>query len=214
MTTESAISRQPEEAVPSSDPEKWVDLHGNALYRFALLRLRDPKLAEDAVQETLLAALQARDRFSGASSERSWLIGILKHKVIDAFRKISRESQIEDAAQFEDEMEGVFDENGHWKRDETGPAEWNADPDRLLERKEFWVALDRCLSKLPARMAHVFSLREIDDVSSEEVCAALNISASNLWVLMHRARMQLRKCLEVHFFGKWGVGQGAPGERI
>lgn len=202
MAPESAISRQPEEAVPSSDPEKWVELHGNALYRFALLRLRDPKLAEDAVQETLLAALQARDRFSGQSAERSWLIGILKHKIIDYFRKRSRESSIDDAAEFEEEMEGVFDENGHWKRDETGPAEWNLDPGLLLERKEFWIALDRCLSKLPARMAHVFALREIDSVSGDEVCQALKLSASNLWVLMHRARMQLRKCLEINFFGK------------
>lgn len=202
MISEPAIDREPDERAPSSDPEKWVEMHGDALYRFALLRLRDPKLAEDAVQETLLSALQARDRFLGQASERSWLIGILKHKVIDYFRKISRESSIEDAAQFEDQMEGVFDENGHWKRDETGPCEWNANPERLLERKQFWIALDRCLSKLPSRMAHVFSLREIDGVSSEQVCEVLNLTASNLWVLMHRARMQLRQCLEIHFFGK------------
>ncbi|MDC4223938.1 MAG: sigma-70 family RNA polymerase sigma factor [Candidatus Manganitrophus sp.] len=149
MISESAISREPNEAAPSSDPERWVEIHGDALYRFALLRLRDPKLAEDAVQETLLSALQARDRFLGQASERSWLIGILKHKVIDYFRKISRESLMEDATQFEEEMEGVFDENGHWKRDETGPCEWNADPETLLERKQFWTALDGCLSKLP-----------------------------------------------------------------
>jgi RNA polymerase sigma-70 factor, ECF subfamily len=190
------------EGVPSSDPETWVAEHGDCLYRFALLRLRDPKLAEDAVQETLLAALQSQNRFLGQSSERSWLIGILKHKVIDYFRKVSRESPIEDAAQFEEEMEGVFDENGHWKRDESGPAEWNADPEILLERKTFWIALDRCLSKLPSRMAHAFSLREIDGISGDEVCEVLKISASNFWVLMHRARMQLRKCLEIHFFGK------------
>ncbi|SRR5579884_378585 len=215
MIQESATARPPEEAMPSSDPEKWVDLHGDALYRFALLRLRDPKLAEDAVQETLLSALQARERFSGQSSERSWLIGILKHKVIDYFRKISRESLIEDATQFEEEIEGVFDESGHWKRDETGPAEWNADPDLILERKEFWIALDRCLSKLPPRMAHVFALREIDGISGEQVCSVLNLSTSNFWVLMHRARMQLRKCLEVHFFGKApDVGHGAPGGKI
>lgn len=202
MVSERVISREPDEAAPSSDPEKWVEMHGDALYRFALLRLRDPKLAEDAVQETLLAALQGRDRFSDQSSERSWLIGILKHKVIDHFRKISRESLIENVSQFEEEIEGVFDENGHWKLDETGPAEWNADPSLLLERKEFWIALDRCLSKLPPRMAHVFSLREIDGIDSDEVCEVLKLSASNFWVLMHRARMQLRQCLEIHFFGK------------
>lgn len=202
MISEPAIDREPDEGTPSSDPEKWVEMHGDALYRFALLRLRDPKLAEDAIQETLLAALQARNRFLGQASERSWLIGILKHKVIDYFRKISRETPIEDLSRFADQMEGAFDENGHRKRDETGPREWNADPERLLERKQFWIALDRCLSNLPSRMAHVFSLREIDGVSSEQVCEALNLTASNLWVLMHRARMQLRQCLEIHFFGK------------
>ena len=184
-----------------SDPETWVEAHGDCLYRFALLRLRDPKLAEEVVQETLLAALQSRDRFLGQSSERSWLIGILKHKVIDHFRRNRRESPVEDVGQFEEEMEGAFDEQGHWKRDETGPAEWAADPDTLLERKEFWTAMERCLSKLPSRMASAFSLREIDDIDSGEVCETLNISTSNLWVLLHRARMQLRKCLEVHFFG-------------
>ncbi|MCG3112877.1 MAG: sigma-70 family RNA polymerase sigma factor [Candidatus Manganitrophus sp. SB1] len=202
MISEPAIDRKPDEGTPSSDPEKWVEMHGDALYRFALLRLRDPKLAEDAVQETLLSAFQGRNRFLGQASERSWLIGILKHKVIDYFRKISRETPIEDLSRFEDQMEGAFDENGHWKRDGTGPCEWNADPERLLERKQFWIALDRCLSKLPSRMAHVFSLREIDGVSSEQVCEVLNLTASNLWVLMHRARMQLRQCLEIHFFGK------------
>jgi RNA polymerase sigma-70 factor (ECF subfamily) len=202
LISENAISREPHKAAPSSDPETWVEMHGDALYRFALLRLRDPKLAEDAVQETFLSALQARDRFLGQASERSWLIGILKHKVIDYFRKISRESLMEDATKFEEEREGVFDENGHWKRDETGPCEWDANPELLLERKQFWVALDGCLSKLPPRMAHVFSLREIDGVSSEQVCEILNLSVSNLWVLMHRARMQLRQCLEIHFFGK------------
>jgi len=183
------------------DPERWVETHGDALYRFALLRLRDPKAAEEIVQETFLAALQSRDRFLGQSSERSWLIGILKHKVIDHFRKNRRERPVDDIGSFEEEIEGLFDENGHWKRDETGPCEWAADPALLLERKEFWSAMERCLSKLPGRMASAFSLREIDDIDSREVCETLAISASNLWVLLHRARLQLRKCLEVHFFG-------------
>src|SRR5581483_3369081 len=183
------------------DPERWVEAHGDALYRFALLRLRDPKSAEEIVQETFLAALQARDRFLGQSSERSWLIGILKHKIIDYFRKISRERSVEEIDKIDEEIEGLFDENGHWKRDETGPCEWAADPELILERKEFWSAMERCLSKLPGRMASAFSLREIDDIDSREVCETLAISASNLWVLLHRARMQLRRCLEVHFFG-------------
>ncbi|MFY9271070.1 MAG: sigma-70 family RNA polymerase sigma factor [Candidatus Manganitrophaceae bacterium] len=209
MGTERSIDNQTNSLVLSSNPETWVESYGDILYRFALLRLRDPKLAEDAVQETLLSALQSHDRFLGQSSEQSWLIGILKHKIIDHFRKTGRESPMEEIAPFGEESEGVFDENGHWRRDETGPAEWNADPETLLERKEFWVTLDRCLEKLPARMANVFTLREIDGIESGAVCTALNISPSNLWVLMHRARMQLRQCLETHFFGKGMKGDPA-----
>ncbi|MBI1822095.1 MAG: sigma-70 family RNA polymerase sigma factor [Nitrospirae bacterium] len=184
-----------------SSPDKWVDSYGDYLYRCALARVRDPKLAEEIVQETFLAGLQSRDQFRGESSERGWLVGILKHKVIEYFRKTSREFTVETPEPFGDEFEGVFDEIGHWKGDKTGPCEWNQNPDTLLERKEFWIALDGCLSRLPSRMANVFSLREIDDIGSEKICEVLDISTSNLWVLLHRARMQLRQCLEIQFFG-------------
>jgi RNA polymerase sigma-70 factor (TIGR02943 family) len=189
------------EKIELSEPDKWVDSYGNYLYRCALARVRDPKLAEDIVQETFLAALQSRHSFGGHSSERAWLVGILKHKVIDYFRKNSREVPVETPEPFADEFEGVFDENGHWKGDETGPCQWDQDPGNLLERNEFWVALKRCLSRLPSRMANAFSLREIDDIGSKKICEVLNISTSNFWVLLHRARMQLRQCLEIQFFG-------------
>lgn len=207
MGTERIVHPQPKEAPGSSDPEQWVELHGEILYRFALLRLRHPKSAEEIVQETFLAALESHRRFQGRSSERSWLIGILKHKVIDHFRKRRREEPSQQIETFVGDMDGRFDENGHWRRDETGPAEWAADPEVLLERKEFWTVMERCLSKLPVRMARAFFLREIDDIDSREVCDILEISSSNLWVLLHRARMQLRQCLEIHFFG---IKRGQP----
>ncbi|MBI4400723.1 MAG: sigma-70 family RNA polymerase sigma factor [Nitrospirae bacterium] len=184
-----------------SDPEQWVNQHGDYLFRCALLRMRDPRLAEDVVQETLLAALQGRDRFAGESSERSWLVGILKHKVIDHFRKNSREGPSEDVERLINEQDQSFHGRGGWKRDTTGPKEWTEDPGIILERKEFWDVLKRCVSELPPRMAHVFSLREIDDLSSEEICKALNITATNLWVMLHRARMHLRRCLEINCMG-------------
>ena len=184
-----------------SDPEQWVNQHGDYLFRCALLRVRDSRLAEDIVQETLLAALQGRVRFAGESSERSWLVGILKHKVIDHFRKNSREAPSEDMEHLINEQDQPFNGMGRWKRDTTGPKEWTEDPGTILERKEFWDVLKRCISELPPRMAHVFSLREFSDLSSEEICKALNITATNLWVMLHRARMHLRRCLEINCMG-------------
>ena len=184
-----------------SDPETWVDQHGDYLFRCALLRVRDPHLAEDIVQETLVAAFQGRERFAGESSERSWLLGILKHKVIDYFRKNSREGPSEDVERLINEQEQAFDGRGNWNRDTFGPKEWTEDPGTILERKEFWDVLKRCISELPPRLARAFSLREIDDLDSEEICKLLNISATNLWVMLHRARSHLRQCLEIHYMG-------------
>lgn len=187
-----------------SDPLTWPDQHGDALFRYALLRVRDREVAEDLVQDTFLAALQARARFAGQSSERSWLVGILKHKVLDHFRRGLREQPgaEADVAAGEEEQDDAFDEAGHWKLDRTAPLDWPDDPGGVLERKQFWDVLGRCLGELPPRMARVFSLREIDDVGGDEICASLGITQSNLWVLLHRARKHLRRCLETHFFGR------------
>lgn len=188
---------------PLSDPEEWVEQHGDYLFRCALLRVRDRVVAEDLVQETFLAALQARDRFAGQSSERSWMVGILKHKIVDRFRKDIRERPAEDQAALEQgpEDDGSFDGDGHWKLDQTVPMDWPDHPGRVLERKQFWEALGRCVGKLPPNMAQVFTLREVDEVESDAICEMLNISSSNLWVLLHRARKHLRQCLEANFFG-------------
>lgn len=189
----------------SCKPEMWVDEHGDALYRYALMRLRDSQRAEDAVQETFLAALKAQNSFGGQSSERTWLIGILKHKIIDHYRKTSREVN----AVFEGEA-GVAEEEtfraagqwvGHWKN-ETAPQEWGAGPDALLESKDFWQILQECLNHMPPRMAQVFTLREMDEMTTEEICETLQITTSNFWVLIHRARLHLRRCLETKYFQK------------
>jgi RNA polymerase sigma-70 factor (ECF subfamily) len=161
-----------------------------------LLRLRDRDLAEEAVQETFLAALKARHTFSGRSSERTWLVGILKHKVVDHFRKLSREPFAETVEQ----EEGSFIEEGEWRghwRAGDGPLDWGPVPDR----KAFWEVLDACLLKLPPRLADAFTLREIDGLSGEEVCKVLRVTPTNLWVMLHRCRAQLRRCLEVNWFG-------------
>jgi RNA polymerase sigma-70 factor (ECF subfamily) len=185
------------------DPERWVDQYGDFLYGYALRRLRNRDLAEEVVQETFLAALQARDKFAGHSSERTWLIGILKHKMVDHFRRANREMPLDQADTLSAEAEDAFHTTGewvgHWK-EERGPAAWGTDPAAVVEQKEFWTVFERCLSALPARLAQVFVLREMDGLSTDEICETLNISANNLWVMLHRARTQLRRSLETNYF--------------
>lgn len=185
------------------DPDRWVDEHGDCLFRYALLRVRDDSVAEDLVQETFLAGLKAAERFAGQSSERSWLVGILKHKIIDHIRKSCRERPVERLDELPKNLAEQFDEINHWRVDDGfGPKDWGPDAAQACEQKEFWGVLDGCLSKLPARMAQAFMLREMEDAGSEEVCKALAITPTNLWVLLHRARMQLRQCLETNWFVK------------
>jgi RNA polymerase sigma-70 factor (ECF subfamily) len=198
-------------AVPSpprasaADPERWVDEHGDCLYRYALTRVRKEEIAEDLVQETLLVAVRTQERFAGRSSERSWLVGILKNKISDHFRKLGRETSFTDLEFFHDEHSDRFDSENYWIH-ERGPSDWKPEGEEAMKRAEFWRAMQGCLGKLPERVAQVFMLREMDDVPSKEVCQTLNISEANLWVMLHRARMALRQCLEMNFFdGKGGA---------
>lgn len=187
-----------------SDPQDWVESYGRYLYRFALARVRDQDVAEELVQETLIAALEARDRFAGQSSERSWMVGILKHKMIDYFRKAAREPV---HATFDGEDDGAqvdqtFLADGHWKPGSTAPSGWPESADALIDRRQFWETLKRCLEALPSRTAQVFTLRELDELEADEICRMLQLSSSNLWVILHRARRQLRECLDVHYLGR------------
>lgn len=182
----------------SRDPADWVDLHGDALYRYAILRVEDQHLAEDLVQETFLSALRAIDRFEGRSSLRTWLIGILKRKIIDHFRKNTIEIPEADLAVWEEEDDReYFDKEGHWKRT---LRDWKESPEELIESVEFWDTFQSCLSKLPEAHRRAFTLRELDGYQREEICEILSITPSNMWVLMHRARAKLRKCLDAAWF--------------
>lgn len=187
----------------SPDPGRWLDDHGDYLFKYAVFRLRDHTAAEDAVQETFLAALRAYEKFEGRGSERTWLVGILKHKVIDHFRRAVREAPLgEDADEASDHRE-FFDRadewKGHWNRD-YAPTEWHSTPAELMERGDFWRVFSDCLSPLPQRTASAFTLREVDGHTSEDICEILSISVSNLWVMLHRARLHLRNCLELNWF--------------
>jgi RNA polymerase sigma-70 factor (ECF subfamily) len=164
-----------------------------------MLRLGDPHLSEDLVQETFLAALKARDTFKGASSERTWLVGILKHKIFDYYRQKGREIPVGEGESLQPGGEATFfNQDGMWK---DGPEEWGGDPADLFGKKEFLAQVTKCVSGLTPRLAHAFTLREIDGQESKEICKVLGVSETNLWVILHRARMLMRRCLEIHWFG-------------
>ena len=183
---------------PIENPESWVDQYGDFLYRFALSRVKDPSIAEDLVQETFLAALKARKNFQGRSTARTWLIAILKHKIVDHIRKRVREQTSDKVesmlnAAANDPADTSFNDEGDWR---VRPSKWAVDPMKLYEQKEFMDVLYQCLGELPERQAEAFMMREIDGFSTEEICKVLNISATNSWVMLYRARMWLRRCLE------------------
>jgi RNA polymerase sigma-70 factor (ECF subfamily) len=178
--------------------ENWLQKHGDYLFKYALFRLRDHAAAEDATQETFLAAMKAYERFERRGSERTWLVGILRHKIIDHFRRMSRQISLVDESDSMLADGDFFESAGSW-RSHYAPVDWHTTPSELLERREFWRVLSDSLSKLPKRTAIAFTLREIDGLTSEEICDALSISVNNLWVMLHRARLHLRSCLEMNW---------------
>ena len=179
------------------DPVKWLDEHGDALYAFALMRVREPSQAEDLVQETLLAALESAGNFKGKSTERTWLTGILKHKILDYLRRSKRERPLTDEDEASMENMHMFDETGHWT---VKPVDWS-NPDRALENEQFWNSMKNCVEKLPEKLRTLYILREFDDIKADALLETLNISSmNNLWVMLSRARMQLRQCLEMNWF--------------
>jgi len=197
------------------DPERWVAEYGDYLFKYALIRLRDAGRAEDAVQETFLAALKSGGSFAGKSSEKTWLVGILKNKIFDYFRKASRETSFTDLDFYKDEESDRFIADGIGKGGwihELGPTEWTPEPGAALDSQAFWQTFQECAGKMPQKISAVFCMREVDGVESNKICETLNISESNLWVMLHRARMALRRCLETHWFAKNQIAQGKPGQ--
>jgi len=179
------------------NPSTWVDEHGDVLYRFALLRVRDPHVAEDLVQDTFIAALEGLAGFQGGSSVRTWLIGILKHKILDQFRKNSREIAAADLSALEESEDETFNRLEQWRH---APSVWRETPERLMENQEFWKVFLMCMDHLPESLRRAFALRELDGLKTEEVCKHLEITATNFWVILHRARTRLRNCLDSNWF--------------
>lgn len=185
------------------NPERWLQEYGDYLFRYALRQLRNRVHAEDMVQETLLAALESYATYSGRASEKTWLIGILKHKTIDFIRKQARETTVADInvlseTATENSVDNLFDARGYWI---NPPQSWG-NPDKMLRNHQFLSAFEGCLGRLKPTLSRIFVLKELDGQSNEEICNELDITATNCNVMLYRARMGLRRCLEL----RWSDG--------
>lgn len=177
------------------------------LMRYARSQLRHDAWAEDAVQDTLLAALEKPQSFAGQSQLRTWLVGILKHKLVDQLRRQHREAALPSEDDSADLDELLFDASGHWIEP---PADWPSVPDAALGQRQFLAVLDACVERLPPAQGRVFLMREWLELDSDEVCQTLAITPANLWVMLHRARLRLRECLQHDWFGPGQPMKGMP----
>lgn len=192
MQTEPATSN-----TYTCDPKNWVVNYADYLYNYAITRINDYELARDLVQETFLAALEKVEKFEGRSKEATWLTAILRNKIIDVYRKKSATLLKQEINEAEDyNAQDFFDkDDGHWN-DSYRPKVFGIEDFDILGKKEFNQILQRCFYKLPALWLSVFTMKHIDDESAETICRELKISSSNFWVIIHRAKVNLRSCLQ------------------
>jgi RNA polymerase sigma-70 factor (ECF subfamily) len=168
------------------------------LLRFAMLQLRNEAAAEDVVQETLLAALEGKSPFSGRSQLKTWAVSILRNKIVDHLRRGAREGVLPQLdEQGDEDFDALFDGTGHWQEP---PRDWG-DPAKVLEQQGFYEVLELCMKALPENIARVFTMKEVLGFETEEICKELAMSSSNCWVVLYRARMRLRECLQLRWFG-------------
>ena len=192
MTAESASQADPQAPTPSEvNPSAWLEQYGDGLYRYARARVASRELAEDLVQETLLAALRSQDRFANRSSVRTWLFSILRHKIVDHYRGI-----VAAWADTEDRSTRDFTADGLWSQ---APSPWKS-PETALMDQEFRNVLDGCIGALPPSLAQAFVLRELEQIEIADLSKTLGLTAGNLRVRLYRARMLLRECLETRWF--------------
>ena len=178
------------------NPDKWIDNYADYLFNYAVVRVNDSDLSKDLVQDTFFAGLKSAKNFQGKASERTWLVSILKRKVIDHYRKInSKKGQAEVRMSFYNDGEN----EGSWI-EERVPQSWDNASEKAIENQELKKQLDTCIDNLPEKYALVFRMKTIREFETEEICKELDITASNLWVIIHRARTQLRKCMEDNWF--------------
>ncbi|MBN2347765.1 MAG: sigma-70 family RNA polymerase sigma factor [Bacteroidales bacterium] len=183
---------------PGIYPEFWVEKYSDYLYNYAITRIYDKETAHDLVQDTFLAGLAAMKEFKGESSEKTWLISILKRKIIDYYRKASRKREkniIDHDAHYKLPFVDEGKNKGHWLTDRA-PQNWSESVIGKMENEELQKIIDLCVSLLPKKWAAIFTLKIMEEISSEKICKELDISSSNFWVILHRARLKLRECIE------------------
>lgn len=183
--------------------EKWVNIYTDTMYSWALFKTSSKETAEDLVQETFLTAHQQLTKFRGESSPKTWLSAILNNKIKAHFRKKYQQIDIkldhDTATKDLDIFNQLFDDDDRWK-DKEKPISWNADEDHLLDNREFNMVLTSCLGKLPDNWRYAVNLKYIEQKKGEIICQELNIAPTNFWQILHRAKLQLRKCLEINWF--------------
>ena len=184
-------------AEEEQDAVNWLDQYGDALYGYAFSRVRNSFVAEDLLQETLLAAYRSRKNFAGTSTVKTWLTGILKHKIVDYYRKLKPEIGYDNFDDFPADTDQMFNDKEGWQ---IKPLAWSNDPQNIFQRKELMAVIHACLAEMPNRLAHAYSLRELEGATTSELCELLEIGKNNCWVLLYRARMLLRRCLELNWF--------------
>jgi len=189
------MSEQPNHKL---NPINWVDAHSDYLYNYAISRVDNSELAKDILQETFFSGLKGQHNFRGQASERTWLISILKRKIIDHYRKIN---SVKGKAEIRVNFYEDGDKKGNWL-EERAPKTWGNEAEDNIENAELKIALDNCINNLPEKYRMVFLMKNVQHYDTEEICNELDIKASNLWVIIHRARHQLRKCLEDNWFAK------------
>jgi len=197
--TSAAASRHDDLGDQLHNPAFLQDLR-QQMIKFAFLQLSSLPQAEDVVQEALTSAFQNLDSFKGRAAFKTWVFAILKNKIIDVVRQKSRLVAMSEL--FKDEeselsIDELFDASGHWHKYEA-PQAWQS-PEEMIEQSDFWIIFEACLNHLPAKYAQVFMMREVIELSSNEICSKLELSISNFNVLMYRSRTRLRECLE----NKW-----------
>ncbi|HEY4206984.1 MAG TPA: sigma-70 family RNA polymerase sigma factor [Puia sp.] len=184
-------------STPTADPSHWVVLYADYLYGYALSRLDDEELSRDLVQETFLAALEKLSEFRRESSERTWLTAILRYKVIEVYRK-RNSNWLTLLGAHEAEQEYFEVDNGHW-HEAWAPQPMRIDQPDPAIRKELASILQKCLQRLPDLWFAIFSMKHMDDMEAESICKELKVSSSNYWVILHRAKVNLRACIQKEY---------------
>ncbi|MCJ8344770.1 sigma-70 family RNA polymerase sigma factor [bacterium] len=179
------------------DPKEWLTNYGTYLYKYAIHRVSDIEVAEDLVQETFLAGIKSKDNFLGKSTEKTWLTGILKYKIIDHYRRKNKEIPFSKISEKNGIESTLFDKKGHW----IGQSSfWSADPEKQVQNSEFMKVLHNCVNKLPKNLATVFKMKMFSEEDSSVICKELNISPNNLWVILYRSRLKLKECITTNWF--------------